>query len=56
MTINLGPEHEDLIAAVEAKLDRAFDQFERGEFLSPEQARADMEQRKSASVNERSSS
>ena len=31
---------------VEAKKERAFAQFERGEFLSPEESRADMEQRK----------
>lgn len=33
-------------ADVAAKIDRAFDQFERGEFFTSEQSRADMEQRK----------
>lgn len=31
---------------IEAKKERAFAQFERGEFLSPEESRADMERRK----------
>ncbi len=32
--------------AVSDKIERAFAQFERGEFLTPEQSKADMEQRK----------
>lgn len=31
---------------VEAKIERAFIQFERGEFMSPEESRLDMEKRK----------
>jgi antitoxin ParD1/3/4 len=80
MTINLRPEHEQLIAdamrtgayqnpddvigralevlhsegewlqdqkvSIGAKIDRAFEQFERGEFLSAEESRAHMEKRK----------
>jgi len=34
--------------AVSAKIERAFDQFERGEFFTDQQSRADMEQRKAA--------
>ncbi len=34
--------------AISAKVDRAFEQFERGDFLSAEQSRVDMEQRKAA--------
>ncbi len=33
-------------AAVAEKIERAFGQFDRGEFFSPEQSRADMEERK----------
>ena len=33
---------------INEKLERAFGQFERGEFLSPEESRADMEKRKAA--------
>jgi Arc/MetJ-type ribon-helix-helix transcriptional regulator len=33
--------------SIEAKIERAFAQFERGESLSPEESRADMEKRKS---------
>lgn len=33
-------------AAIDEKIERAFGQFERGEFLSPEQSQADMEKRK----------
>jgi hypothetical protein len=32
--------------AVGEKIERAFAQFDRGEFFSPEQSRADMEKRK----------
>ncbi len=32
-------------SSIEAKIDRAFEQFERGEFFSPEELRADMEKR-----------
>ncbi len=38
-------EHKDEIAE---KIDRAFGQFERGESLSAEESRADMEKRKAA--------
>jgi antitoxin ParD1/3/4 len=37
---------QDQKGSIEAKIDRAFDQFERGEFLSAEESRADMEKRK----------
>lgn len=43
-------DHKDLI---EAKIERAFTQFERGEFLSPDESRLDMEKRKSGWLNER---
>ena len=33
-------------AALGEKIERAFGQFERGEFFSPEQSKADMEKRK----------
>ncbi|MEO6757983.1 MAG: type II toxin-antitoxin system ParD family antitoxin [Saprospiraceae bacterium] len=33
---------------VSAKIDRAFEQFDRGEFYTDQQSRADMEQRKAA--------
>ena len=39
-------DHKDEIAE---KIDRAFGQFERGEFLSAEESRADMEKRKAMS-------
>jgi hypothetical protein len=42
MTLTLGPED------VEKKIERALAQFERGEFFSPEESRADMEKRKAA--------
>jgi len=32
--------------AINEKIERAFGQFERGEFFSPEQSRADMDKRK----------
>jgi Arc/MetJ-type ribon-helix-helix transcriptional regulator len=35
------------------KIERAFSQFERGEFLSAEQSRADMEERKAAWLREK---
>ncbi len=38
-------DHKDEIAE---KIERAFGQFERGEFLSAEESRADMEKRKAA--------
>ena len=34
------------------KIERAFEQFERGEFFSAEESRADMERRKTAWLNE----
>jgi Arc/MetJ-type ribon-helix-helix transcriptional regulator len=37
---------EENRAAIGDKIERAFGQFERGEFFSPEQSRADMERRK----------
>jgi len=42
--------------SIEAKIERAFVQFERGEFLSPEESCADMERRKSGWLDERRSS
>jgi Arc/MetJ-type ribon-helix-helix transcriptional regulator len=42
-------DHNDEIAE---KIDRAFGQFERGEFLSAEESRADMEKGKTAWVAE----
>lgn len=38
---------------VAAKIERAFGQFERGEFFSAEQSRKDMDERKAAWLNER---
>lgn len=38
---------------ISEKIDRAFAQFERGEFLSADRARAEMEKRKKAWLNER---
>jgi antitoxin ParD1/3/4 len=43
-------EQKDKVAA---KIERAFGQFERGEFFSAEQSRKDMEERKAAWLNER---
>jgi putative addiction module CopG family antidote len=42
-------DHRDLIRD---KIERAFDQFENGEFFSAEESRADMEQRKNAWLSE----
>lgn len=42
--------HKDEIAA---KIDRAFGKFERGEFFSAEESRADMEKRKAAWLADR---
>jgi Arc/MetJ-type ribon-helix-helix transcriptional regulator len=39
--------------SIEAKIERAFAQFERGEFLSPDESRAAMEKRKSDWLNDR---
>lgn len=39
-------------AEVTEKIDRAFAQFERGEFFSADESRADMERRKEAWLNE----
>jgi hypothetical protein len=39
----LHKQHEE----IEEKIDRAFEQFDRGEFFSGEESRADMERRKS---------
>lgn len=38
---------------VSAKIERAFEQFERGEFFTDRQSRADMEQRKAAWLRDR---
>jgi len=43
-------EHKSEIAE---RIDRAFGQFERGEFFSAEESRADMEKRKAAWLSER---
>lgn len=40
--------------AVSGKIERAFEQFERGEFFTDQQSRADMEQRKAAWLHGRS--
>lgn len=40
---------------VEEKINRAFEQFERGEFLTSEESIADMERRKSAWLSEHKS-
>lgn len=40
--------------AIAAKIDNALSQFERGEFLSAEQSRSDMEQRKAAWLRDQS--
>ena len=37
---------QDQKDSIEAKIERAFSQFERGEFLSPEESRSAMAQRK----------
>lgn len=42
-------EHRDEVAA---KIDRAFEQFEGGEFLTAEESRSDMDKRKAAWVAE----
>ena len=34
------------VAGIPEKIDRAFAQFERGEYFSPEQSKAEMERRK----------
>jgi len=51
MTITLLPEH-DRKEEIAEKIERAFAQFERGEFFTPEQSRADMHQRKAAWLRE----
>ena len=38
---------------ITGKIERAFEQFERGEFFSAEESRADMEKRKAAWLRER---
>jgi len=38
---------------INAKIERAFTQFERGEFLSDEEARADMQRRKDSWLSDR---
>jgi antitoxin ParD1/3/4 len=43
-------ERKDEIAG---KIERAFGQFERGEFFSPDESQADMERRKAAWLHER---
>jgi Arc/MetJ-type ribon-helix-helix transcriptional regulator len=40
-------------AAVNEKIERAFEQFDRGEFFSADQSRADMEKRKAEWLRER---
>ena len=47
---------QDQKDAIGAKIERAFGQFERGEFLSPEESRADMEKRKARWLAERDAS
>ncbi len=37
---------QDQKGSIEAKIERAFGQFERGEFMSAEESRSDMERRK----------
>jgi Arc/MetJ-type ribon-helix-helix transcriptional regulator len=44
---------QDHKEAIAAKIDRAFEQFERGDFLSSDQSRADMENRKEAWLRNR---
>ena len=39
---------QDQKELIHEKIERAFDQFERGEFFSAEESRADMEKRKAA--------
>jgi antitoxin ParD1/3/4 len=39
---------QDQKESIEAKIERAFAQFERGEFLSPDESRSDMETRKAS--------
>jgi antitoxin ParD1/3/4 len=41
-------ELRDQKESIRAKIERAFEQFERGEFLSAEESRADMDKRKAA--------
>ena len=62
ITITLRPEQEKLIAqAIETGayqnpdevIERAFGQFDRGEFFSAEESQADMEKRKAAWLRER---
>jgi antitoxin ParD1/3/4 len=45
---------DDHKAEIAEKIDRAFEQFERGEFFSAAESRADMEKRKAAWLRERS--
>jgi len=51
MTITLRPENQK--AEITEKMERAFEQFDRGEFFSPEESQADMEKRKAAWFRER---
>ena len=44
----------DYKAEITEKIERAFEQFDRGEFFSPEESQADMEKRKAAWLRERS--
>ena len=44
---------QDRKDSIEAKIERAFAQFERGEFLSPDGLRAAMERRKAEWLSER---
>ena len=44
---------QDRKDSIAAKIERAFAQFEYGEFLSPEESRANMEKRKSGWLDER---
>ena len=49
MKIKTQPDEAKLIAE---KIDRAFEQFERGDFLTLEESRANMEERKAAWLRE----
>jgi antitoxin ParD1/3/4 len=44
---------QDQKDCIAAKIERAFTQFDRGEFLSPDESRADMERRKASWLAER---
>ncbi|HEX3876569.1 MAG TPA: hypothetical protein VHW24_06265 [Bryobacteraceae bacterium] len=46
---------QDYKEAIEAKIERAFAQFDCGKFLSPDESRVDMETRKAAWLSRRRS-